>query len=384
MKQICVITGTRADYGLLYWLMRDIDQSASLDLKVMATGMHLSKQHGYTADVIEADGFKIHAKIDMQLGDDGPADITRSMAVGLTGFAEQFDEYKPDMVVVLGDRFEAFIAATAAMMARIPIAHMHGGEVTEGALDEPMRHAISKMSYLHFVAAEDYRRRVIQLGEAPERVHTVGALGLDNIAKLDLLSRGALEQEMDFQFGDKNLIVTFHPATMEGGTSGEQVDQLLSAFDQFPDIHLIFTMPNADADSRIIGDKINLFCDRRDNAKAFISLGQLRYLSCLSHVDGMVGNSSSGLIEAPTFGIGTVNIGDRQRGRLRGDTVIDCMPQSAAIAKAIRRLYEPSFVDLLNDADNPYGKAGAADKIMAVLEAHDFAAGTQKQFYDQP
>jgi GDP/UDP-N,N'-diacetylbacillosamine 2-epimerase (hydrolysing) len=268
------------------------------------------------------------------------------------------------------------------MVARVPLAHLHGGETTEGAIDEAIRHSITKMSHLHFVAAEEYRRRVVQLGEAPERVFLVGGLGIDNLRRLELLDRAELEAALDFKLGPKNLLVTFHPVTLEESTAGAQMAELLVALDALEDTHLIFTMPNADTDGRILIDMIEQFVAARSHARAYTSLGQLRYLSCIRQVDGVVGNSSSGLIEVPSFRKGTVNIGDRQRGRLKAESVIDCSPERESIADALRTLYSLEFQAQLATVHNPYGEGGASEKVVRVLQEYPLDTLLKKTFYD--
>lgn len=378
-----MVTGSRAEYGLLRWLMEEIERTPSLQLQVIATGMHLSPEFGLTYREIECDGFRIDCKVEMLLSSDTPMGLAKSMGLGLIGFADAFQRLQPDVLVLLGDRFEIFAAAAAATVARIPMAHIHGGEVTQGAFDEPLRHAITKMAHLHFVAAEEYRRRVIQLGEAPERVYLVGALGLDGIKRLRLLDREGLEQALDFKLGARSLLVTFHPVTLEPGASKRQMSELLAALARLENVHLIITMPNADTDGRAFIDMIEDFTASHANARAYTSLGQLRYLSCLRYVDGVVGNSSSGLIEAPAFRKGTVNIGDRQRGRLKAASVIDCEPERGAILEAIRKLYSREFQEQLHDVRNPYGEGDAAVRIARVLgECALDSTLLKKGFYD--
>jgi len=314
-RTICIVTGTRAEYGLLYWLMKEIQNDPNLVLQIIVTGMHLSSEFGLTYKQIEKDGFKIDKKIEMLLSSDTPIGISKSMGLGVIGFAEAYADLKPDIVVLLGDRFEIFSAASAAIIARIPIAHLHGGETTEGAFDEAIRHSITKMSHLHFTAAEEYRRRVIQLGEFPARVFNVGGLGIDNIKKLKLMSREEFENSINFKLDPKNLMITFHPVTLEHATAGEQFQNLLNALDELHDTRFIFTKPNADTEGRIITQMIDDYVSRNKyEAISFVNLGQLRYLSAMQFIDGVVGNSSSGLVGGPTFKIGTINIGDRQRG----------------------------------------------------------------------
>ena len=381
-RTICVVTGTRADYGLLRWVMEGIRQAPGLSLQVIATGMHLSPEFGLTYREIEKDGFVIDRKVEMLLSSDTPVGVSKSMGLGMIGFSDAIEQLKPDLMLVLGDRFEIFAAASAAMVARVPIAHLHGGETTEGAIDEAIRHAITKMSHLHFVAAEEYRRRVVQLGESPDRVFLVGGLGIDNIKRLELLDREALEEALDFKLGPKNLLVTFHPVTLEKSTAGQQMAELLAALDALEETHLIFTMPNADTDGRILIDMIQQFVASHPNARAYTSLGQLRYLSCIRQVDGVVGNSSSGLTEVPSLRKGTVNIGDRQRGRLKAGSVIDCVPDRQSIAGALRTLYSPEFQAGLTSVRNPYGDGSASEKVVRVLQEHPLDTLLKKTFYD--
>lgn len=367
MKKICVVTGTRAEYGLLKWLMKDLAASNGLRLQLVATGTHLSPEFGLTYREIESDGFTIDTKVEMLLSADTASATARSMGLAVMGLADAFDRLRPDLLLVLGDRYEILAAVSAALVLRIPVAHVHGGEITEGAFDDAIRHAITKMSHLHFVAAEEYRARVIQMGEEPERVFTVGGLGVDGISRLELLSRDALEQSLEFDLGKQSLIVTFHPATLDAGSPEEQTAELLAALDELGDTRLIFTLPNADPGSRAMTAMIHDFVSARPHAKAFASLGQLRYFSCLKHVNGIVGNSSSGLLEAPSFQKGTINIGIRQRGRTKAESVIDCEPRRESIAAALKQLFSPGFQAGLRSVKNPYGEGNASRKIVDTL-----------------
>ena len=382
-RKICIVTGTRAEYGLLYWLIKEVQGDPDLELQVIATGMHLSPEFGLTYRQIEKDGFKINRKIEMLLSSDTPVGISKSMGLGMIGFAEAYADLKPDIVVLLGDRFEIFSAASATMIARIPIAHLHGGETTEGAFDEAIRHSITKMSHLHFTATEEYRRRVIQLGEDPARVFNVGGLGIDNIKKLKLMDREEFEGSIDFKLDSKNIMITFHPVTLEHATTREQFQNLLDTLDELKDTKIIFTKPNADTEGQIITQMIDEYVSRNKyEAISFVNLGQLRYLSAMQFIDGVVGNSSSGLAEAPTFKIGTINIGDRQRGRIKADSVIDCKPTKGSILAAIRKLYSKEFQDKLKNVKNPYGEGGATEKIKKILKEKDIADILKKEFYD--
>ena len=381
-RKICIVTGARSEYGLLRWIIDYLDKSDNFDLILIVTGMHLSQEFGLTIKEIEKDGYKITDKVEVLLSSDTSTSICKSIGLGLIGFADKFDLYKPDLLLLLGDRYEIFSAAVTAMVCCIPIAHIHGGENTYGAIDESFRHGITKMSHYHFVAAEEYRKRVIQLGENPQRVFNVGGLGIDNIKKLNLLTKDQLQKCIDFKFGIKNLLVTFHPVTLEENSSQKQIEFLLGALKEFPEINLIFTMSNADTNSRIINKLIKQFCIDRKNACYYKSLGQLNYLSCLKYCDGVLGNSSSGLIEVPSFKKGTINIGDRQVGRLRAKSVIDCGTSKNEIIKAINFLYSNEFQENLNNIENPYGKGGASHLIINKLEELDFKAVLKKKFYD--
>ena len=383
MKKICVVTGSRAEFGLLRGLMEEIRAHDALELQVAVTGMHLSPEFGLTVDEVEQD-FHVDRRVEMLLSSDSAAGIAKSMGLGLIGFADAWQELGPDLVLLLGDRFEMFAAAAAALVARIPIAHLHGGETTEGAFDEAIRHSLTKLAQLHFVAAEEYRRRVLQLGEDPRHVHLVGGLGIDAISRMRLLDRDALEAELGMRFGARNLLVTFHPATLDDGSAAHQMRALLEALDPLTETRLIFTMPNADPEGRALIPLIEDFIGARPHARAYPSLGHLRYLSCLQFVDGVVGNSSSGLLEAPSFGIGTVNIGMRQRGRLKAASVIDCEADSAAIAAALQRLYSADFRATLPDMRNPYGEPGAARRIVAAIAETPLAGLVRKSFHDIP
>ena len=380
-RKICVVTGTRAEYGLLRWVMQGIKDEPGLVLQIIATGMHLSPEFGLTYREIENDGFQIDRKVEMLTSSDTPVGIAKSMGLGMIGLADALNELAPDLLVVLGDRFEIFSAVAAALVARIPVAHLHGGETTEGAFDESLRHAITKMSHLHFVAVEEYRQRVIQLGEQPQNVHLVGGLGIDSIKRLKLLERSELEAALGFRLGRRNLLITFHPVTLETATAADQLRELLAAVAELKDTELIFTLPNADTDSRELIHILEQFAAQHANAHLFASLGQLRYLSCIAHVDGVVGNSSSGLLEAPSFGVGTINIGDRQLGRLQAQSVINCLPDRQSIAAALQRLYGEEFRARLGSVRNPYGDGGASGRIVAVLRHAELGGLLKKRFY---
>ena len=381
-RKICVVTGTRAEYGLLYWLMKEIEADEDLELQLIVTGMHLSPEFGLTYKIIEKD-FKIAKKVEMLLSSDTSVGISKSMGLAQISFGEVYEELQPDMLVVLGDRYEIFSCVSAAMIARIPIAHLHGGETTEGAFDEAIRHSITKMSHLHFSATEEYKRRVIQLGEQPNRVFNVGGMGIENIKRLKLLSKEEFEKSIDFRLGKKNILVTFHPVTLEKATAKEQFGELLNAVDSLEETNIIFTKANSDTDGKIINKMIDEYVNKhKDKSTAFNSLGQLRYLSALQYVNAVVGNSSSGLTEAPSFKIGTINIGDRQKGRIQASSVIDCEPTKKSITTAFRRLYSTAFESVLKTSTNPYGDGCASQKIIQEIKKVDLSQILKKSFYD--
>ncbi|MCB1306066.1 MAG: UDP-N-acetylglucosamine 2-epimerase (hydrolyzing), partial [Leptospiraceae bacterium] len=383
-RKVCVVTGSRAEYGLLYWIMRGLQNSPLLELQVIVTGMHLSPEFGLTYRTLEQDGFIPDKKVEMLLSADTATAISKSTALGIIGMADAFEDLQPDLALMLGDRFEILSAAIAATFQRIPIAHIHGGESTFGLIDEPIRHSISKMSHLHFTATETYRNRVIQLGEQPDRVFNVGAVGLDNIHKLELLGSREMEKELDLSLNVPTVMVTFHPVTLDRNSAEDQINALLEALE--PERYqIVFTLPNADTDGRIIRQRIEEFqTSHSSRVRAFTSLGQLRYLSALQYMTAVVGNSSSGLIEVPAFHIPTINIGDRQAGRIAGPTVIQCEPSVGEIRQAIHTAFDPKFRDSIRQAANPYGEGGASEKIVSVLESEEFAGLIKKSFYDMP
>ena len=383
LKKICVVTGSRAEYGLLRYLMKEIQVSSEFELQIIATGMHLSPEFGLTYQEIEKDRFVINEKVEMLLASDTSSAISKSTGLGIIGFSDSYNSLKPDLIIVLGDRYEILAAVIAALFAKIPIAHIHGGETTQGAYDEAIRHSITKMAWWHFVAAKEYQKRVIQLGEDSERVFNVGGLGVDAIKKTKLLSKKELIKNTGIQFRKKNLLVTYHPVTLEKQTSQKHFQVLLDVLQELKNVYLIFTMPNADSDGRIIKKMINEFTDNnKERSISFTSMGRLKYLSTLQFVDGVIGNSSSGLTEAPTFKVGTVNIGHRQKGRLKAKSIIDCKPTKESVKNAIKSLYSEDFQKILTTAENPYGVGDAIEKIMDILKNHVIPKTLKKEFYD--
>lgn len=379
MRKICVITGSRAEYGLLSGLMRAIHEDEELQLQVIATNMHLSPEFGLTYREIEKDGFTIDKKVEMLLSSDTPNATAKSVGLGTIGFADAYENLKPDMIVVLGDRYEILSAVSTALFYKIPVAHLHGGEITEGAYDDCIRHAITKMSHLHFTSTEQYRNRVIQLGEQPDRVFNVGAIGIENIKKIPLMSKSELEESIGFEIGDKCLLVTYHPVTLENSTAEEQIKNLFAALDEYPEYKVIFTLPNSDTDGRVIIKLINEYVAKHsDRTVAYPSLGLRRYLSALQFVKAAVGNSSSGIIEVPSFGIPTLNIGDRQRGRLAAESVVNCGTGKEDISAGLEKVLNAETKEI----HNPYeGKNTTAD-ILQVLKAFPLEGLIQKSFYN--
>lgn len=378
-RRICVVTGSRAEYGLLYWILHDLRNEPSVTLQLVVTGMHLAPEFGLTVREIESDGFTISRRVEMLLSSDTPGAIAKSMGVGVMGMSDAFEQLQPEIVVLLGDRFEILAAALACMAHNIPIAHIAGGDTTEGAFDESIRHAITKMSQVHFVTNELSARRVRQLGEDPRQIHVVGSPGLDHLRRRPLLERAALEESLQAKLGPRNLLVTFHPVTLEAGDAGQQFTELLAALDELDeDIHLWFTRPNADTGGRTIAAALDAWAASRARVRVYTSLGSLRYLSLLSQVDAIVGNSSSALYEAPSLHTPAVNIGDRQRGRLAASSVVHCPPRRAAISAAIQRALALDCSDVVN----PYGDGHSAQRIVkALIELPEPAGLLKKTFH---
>ena len=384
MKKVCVVTGTRAEYGLLKPVIERIYKEPDMELQLIATGMHLSPEFGLTYKELEKDGFPIVDKVEMLLSSDTNVGITKSMAVALMGFADCFERLKPDIVILLGDRYEMLMVASAAMIAKIPIAHLHGGELTEGLIDEAIRHSITKMSYLHFTSTDEYRKRVIQLGEQPNRVYCVGALGVENIKNIPLMNKGELENALGIKLTKKNVLVTYHPVTLENMMAKQQFQNILDALESHRDLFVIFTKANADTNGRIINQMIDEYVSRNSNRSVvFTSLGQLRYLSVLQFCDMVIGNSSSGLLEVPTFHIPTINIGERQRGRVCAESVINCDNTVEEITKAIDKASNEEFRKNICECKNPYEKEGTSAQILEVIKKTlNEGIDIKKKFFD--
>ncbi len=380
-RRIAVVTGTRAEYGLLYWLMKGLQQDPDFDLQVVVTGAHLSPAHGLTWREIEADGFRIGWKVDMLLASGTASGVTRSLGLATIGFADAWEHLRPDLLVLLGDRYETLAAAQAALIAGIPVAHIAGGDTTEGAFDEAIRHAITKMSHLHFVTNEASGGRVRQLGEDPAHVYNTGSPGIDQIRRAKLLEREGLQQALGFFFRKKNLLVTYHPETLDSRDAGESMAELQRALDELDDADtgMIFTMPNADPGNHEVRARIRQFVLDHECAAAFDSLGTQKYLSVMKQVDAVVGNSSSGIMEAPSFRKPTVNVGDRQQGRPQAASVINCPTETPGILDAIRRAMTLDC----SAAVNPYGDGTASEKIIEILKSiPDYRVLIKKRFFD--
>lgn len=381
-RKICVVTGTRAEYGLLYWLMKRINEESSLELQIVVTGMHLSPEFGLTVNQIERDGFLINEKTEMLLSSDTPIAITKSIGLGIISFADTFSRLSPDIIVVLGDRFEIFAASQAAMIMRIPIAHIHGGELTEGLIDDPIRHSITKMAHMHFTASEEYKNRVIQMGEQPDTVYNVGTLGIEGIKNIKCLSKEELSKSVHLAL-NKFFLITLHPTTLQNSTAEIQIQTLLNALDEFPQYQVIFTKTNADTDGRIINQYIEEYVKKNSHRTCvYDSLGQLRYLSAIKHCELVIGNSSSGLLEVPFFRKPTVNIGLRQRGRLKAESVIDCSFDVNEINNAIKKGLSLEFREKIKTIPMVYGEGKTSEKIVEILKERNLDNIIIKRFYD--
>ncbi len=383
-KKICILTATRAEYGLLKPLIKKLLLVDEFDVKLVTTGAHLSPEFGLTYKEIESDGTVIDEKIEILLSADTPAAISKSMGLAMISFADYFARTKPDMLIVLGDRYETLAVVMVAVNQRIPIAHLYGGDVTEGAVDDAIRHAISKLSYLHFASIAEYRNRVIQLGEHPDRVYAVGLLGIENALNESLMSKEELSESLNLDLSKPYAVATFHPVTLEENSAEKQIIELLNACEKRKEINFIFTKANADTDGRVINQLLDKVALKSDNIFVYSSLGMVRYLSSLRYAEFVIGNSSSGLMEAPSFKIPTINIGDRQKGRLRAKSVIDCEPGEQCIIEAIDLALSSTFIAKLLDIKNPYGDGNTSDKIVAVMKDYllNDKIDLKKSFYD--
>lgn len=384
MRKIAVVTGTRAEYGLLRGLLDEIQKDSELQLQLIVTGMHLSPEFGSTYQLIEKEGYLIDAKVEMLLSGDTASSISKSVGLGVLGFTDAFDRLKPDIIVLLGDRFEILSAAQAALFLKIPVAHIHGGELSLGALDDSIRHCITKMSHIHFTATEAYRNRVIQLGEQPNCVYNAGSLGVERIKKTTLLEKTTLEKNLNFHFGSSTFLLTYHPETIALDAVEIDIQHILSALDVFPNATILMTKANSDEAGRFINQQLQRYADRHNpRVQLFSSLGDLNYLSVLSYVDVVIGNSSSGLIEAPTLNVPTVNIGCRQDGRLRAHSVIDCAVTASDIVNAIQKSLSDDFKRGLKNTVSPYDGENTASNIKHILKTVEIRGLVKKRFYDQ-
>jgi len=384
MKQIAVMTGTRADYGLLQPIISLIEHHPEMTLQLLVTGSHLSSQYGDTWKQIEQDGFKISACIPILTEDDSPAGIARSTGKAVLGFADTLSDDTPDCLVVLGDRYEALAAAEAALLMAIPIVHIHGGELTEGAVDDAIRHAISKMASLHFVSHQQYARRLMQMGEPEDRIMVTGAPGIDNILNMKKMNKAEIERSLNFSLGESCFLVTYHPVTRSTNNNDDDLQGLFESLDKYPNSQIVWTYPNADANSQYLIDQIKSYAFRNKNrVMALPSLGQRRYISMLSHADLVIGNSSSGIIEVPSFKIPTINIGDRQKGRIRVNSIVDCLPTRSSINSAIEMALSKDFQASLSKVVNPYGDGNSADKIVNALSSISSKDLGRKPFVDR-
>lgn len=382
--KIAVLTAIRAEYSLLFPIIKKMIEDKDIEVEVLVTGAHLSPEFGLTYKEIEADGIRVSKKIEMLLSSDSPSSITKSMGLAMIGASDFFLENKMDALMVLGDRYETLAVCCAAMNARIPIIHLYGGDTTEGAIDEAIRHAITKMSYLHFTSTQIYRKRVIQMGESPDRVYCVGAIGVENAVNTSLMSLDELSESLEMDLQKPYALVTFHPVTLENNSSKEQVMELLRVFDEFKDMQFVVTKANADADGRIINELFEEYAKVHDNVRVFDSLGMVRYLSGIKYSECVIGNSSSGLTEVPSFKIPTVNIGDRQKGRIQAKSVINCEPKYEDILKAVRLAISIDFKQSIQDVVNLYGDGNTSDKIIKILKEHKGNFDLKKKFYDIP
>ncbi|MFT5294058.1 MAG: UDP-hydrolyzing UDP-N-acetyl-D-glucosamine 2-epimerase [Colwellia sp.] len=383
MKKIAVFTGTRAEYGLLYWIIKGLDESPNVELQLLVGGMHLSHEFGFTVEKIVDDGFLITERLDFLLSSDSSVGISKSLGLAIITAAESFSRLEPDLVVILGDRFESLAIAQAAMISTIPIAHIHGGELTQALIDDGIRHSITKMAHFHFTSTENYRRRVIQMGEHPDSVFNVGAPGIDSIKKLSLITREELSSYFNFSFNKKYFLITYHPVTLIKGGGIEALENLIKALDYFESYNVVITFPNADTNGRNLITVLSLYAEKNPNRVLLLeSMGQLRYLSAMKHAVAVIGNSSSGIIEAPSLKVATVNIGDRQKGRDASESIEHCADNVEDIYKSITRVINQEYQDRVKNVVNTYGTGGASKKIVKFLESQEIPKNVQKVFYD--
>lgn len=380
--KVCVVTGSRSEFGLIYWLIKELEEDQDFELKLLVTGMHLSSEYGSTFKEIQKE-FKIYRKIDINLVSDTSVGISKSMGIAQLSFSKTFKQLKPDILILTGDRYETFSAAIAAMISKVPIAHIHGGELTRGSWDDSIRHSISKIAHLHFTANSDYKKRVIQLGEQPSKVFNVGGMGIENIKRLKLLKKAEFEKSINFKLNKKNILVTFHPSTLEKQSPKKQFKELLNAIDSLEDTNIILTKTNSDTGGKDINKMIDLYTNRKQkNSIGIFSLGNLRYLSALQFVDAVVGNSSSGIIEAPSFKVGTINIGNRQEGRIKAKSIIDCNANKQDIVNSFNKIYSENFQKMLISVKNPYDNGLASKKIVRHLKNVNFNTILEKNFFN--
>ena len=384
MIKICIVSAIRSDYDLLAPIIKKMNRDKDFEVKLVVTGAHMSPEFGLTYKNIEQDGIVIHKKIEMLLSSDTPCGISKSMGMAMMGFGEYFSENEFDVLMVLGDRYETLAVCCAAMNARIPIIHLYGGETTQGAIDESVRHAISKMSNLHFTSTKEYRDRVIQMGESPDRVYCVGAMGVENVMNTPLMSRDELSKSLDMDLCNPYALVTFHPVTLENNSSQEQITELLKIFDKLKCMQFVVTLANADADGRVINKMVEEYARTHKNVHVYASLGMVRYLSAIKYSECVIGNSSSGLIEVPSFKIPTINIGDRQKGRIQAESVINCEPNYDSMLRAINMAMSDSFKKNINNVVNPYGDGNTSEKVIEIIKQHKDKFNLKKKFYDIP
>ena len=384
MKKVCVVTGTRAEYGILRPLIKRLKDDEEIQLQLVVTGMHLSPEFGLTYKLIEEDKYKIDEKVEILLSSDTSVGIAKSMGLALISFSEVFNRLKPDLLILLGDRYEIFTIASTALIEKIPIAHIHGGELTEGAIDDAMRHSITKMSYLHFTSTEEYRRRVIQLGENPNRVFNVGAMGIEGIKDATIMKEVELKRELNIDLNKKFVLVTYHPETLNENSIEKEINNLFEALSNFDELNVVFTKGNSDAGGRIINKMIDEYAKKnKDRVVAYTSLGQLRYYNAMKYCSMVIGNSSSGIIEAPSFKVPTINIGNRQKGRIQAKSIINCTADKESIINSINKGLTTEFNEKIKNVINPYEGGESSLKIINIIKDYLFSSKKEnKKFYD--